>query len=62
MKIREKISNTFLAIGALLGYLSLFISAGGNDRLGCFSLIGMIISIIIGFLLSDYFLDSFRRN
>jgi hypothetical protein len=44
----------------LCGYVSIFIGATENNRLGISFLAGMIICIIGGILVSDYFLDSFK--
>jgi len=61
-KIRKKLrrlSQFFCGVGVLCGYAAMFLSAAGRN-IGVYFLIGMVVCVYLGILLSDYFLDSFK--
>jgi hypothetical protein len=61
MKIRNILSEVFCGIGILCGYIALFFGALRIDRWCCRIMIIMVACIYIGILLSDYFLNSFKK-
>ncbi len=57
---RESISKAFSGVGMLCGYASMFLAAAGQNNIAAGLIIAMVINVLAGFALSDYFLDSFK--
>lgn len=62
---RERVSSILCAIGLICGYIALFLAAfltaGTKKYIAIGFLMAMIIFILAGITLSDYFLDSFKK-